>query len=107
MVAEIRVEDESEFAGNARLMPRRRRDDRDAGSIGDRRGRVRGSLKLARAWVRRRCGRSGRGIAIEMCPEVGQRGFEVAQPPQVIRLGHGRLAGPSERDQVLPADAPM
>jgi len=69
MVAEIRVEDESEFAGNALLMPRRRRDDRDAGSIGDRRGRVRGSLRLARAWVRRRRGRSGRGIAIEMCPE--------------------------------------
>lgn len=90
MVAEIRVEDESEFAGNALLMPRRRRDDRDAGSIGDRRGRVRGSLRLARAWVRRRRGRSGRGIAIEMCPEVGQRGFEVAQRHRGGGLG---LAG--------------
>ena len=49
MVAEIRVEDESEFAGNALLMPRRRPEHRDARSIGDRRGRVRGSLRLARA----------------------------------------------------------
>ena len=106
MVAEIRVEDESEFAGNARLMPRRRRDDRDAGSIGDRRGRVRGSLRLANAWVRRGRGRSGRGIAIEMCPEVGQRGFEVAPAPSRwwARIGRGAAVWLRWRSQVHTLD---